>query len=306
MDLASRMTLLLEVSRAGSFAKAADKLNIDRSVLSKQVKQLEEHLGVKLVNRTTRSMSLTSVGRKVAEQAEIVERVLEDTVSISDSYHSDPVGHLKVSCATLFGRAYLQTAVEKFLKMYPKASVELFLTDDRVDMINERFDIVFRIGPMRDSSMIAKRLAENRVAIVASQEFIAQHGVPSTPNELAMLPGIVYANNTFVADKIQYEDRESGQTNVQTVKGNYRVNEAELIIESVKSSMGYALIGQFMMPEDISNTGLVQLLPDYTLPSYGDIYAMYTHRKQSLLATAFIEIVQEIIGTPPKWERNFR
>ena len=306
MDLASKLTLLLEVSRNGSFAKAADKLNLDRSVLSKQIKQLEEQLGVKLVNRTTRSMSLTSVGKRVVEQAEKVTLILEDTISIADSHHSEPTGHLRVSSATMFGRVYLQAAVEKFLEKFPKASIELLLNDERVDVVSEGFDIVFRIGPMRDSSMIAKRLAENKVAIIASKDFVAKHGMPTSPEELVELPGVIYGNSNFVVDKLQFADQDSGQSIVYPIKSNYRVNEAELIVESVKASMGYAQIGQFMIPGDLEQMGLVQLLPDLYLPSFGDIYAMYTHRKQSVLATSFIDIVREIIGTPPVWEHNFR
>ncbi|MEF1289357.1 LysR family transcriptional regulator, partial [Vibrio sp. M260118] len=180
MDLASRLNLLLEVSRTGSFAKAAERLNVDRSVLSKQVKQLEEHLGVKLINRTTRSMSLTSVGKRVVEQAEKVSHALEETVDIAHSYHSEPSGHLRVSSAILFGRTYLQKAVECFLQRFPKATVELLLSDELVDIASEGFDLVFRIGPMRDSSMIARHLAENKSAIIASKEFIEKHGMPET------------------------------------------------------------------------------------------------------------------------------
>ncbi len=154
--------------------------------------------------------------------------------------------------------------------------------------------------------MIAKRLAENKVAIIASKDFVAKHGMPTSPEELVELPGVIYGNSNFVVDKLQFADQDSGQSIVYPIKSNYRVNEAELIVESVKASMGYAQIGQFMIPGDLEQMGLVQLLPDLYLPSFGDIYAMYTHRKQSVLATSFIDIVREIIGTPPVWERNFR
>ena len=306
MDLASRLNLLLEISRTGSFAKAAERLSVDRSVLSKQVKQLEDHLGVKLINRTTRSMSLTSVGKRVVEQAEKVSQVLEETVDIAHSYHSEPSGHLRVSSSVLFGRAYLQKVVECFLQRFPKATVELLLSDELVDVVSEGFDLVFRIGPMRDSSMIARHLTENKSAIIASKEFVEKYGMPETPEELAELPGVIYANKHFVVDKLQFVDRESGQTSVYPIKYSYRVNEADLILASVKASIGYAQIAQFMLAEDMEEQGIVQLLPDYTLASFGDIHAIYTHRKQSILATSFIEITREVIGTPPVWERNFK
>ncbi len=306
MDLATRLELLLEVSKAGSFAKAADRLNVDRSVLSKQVKQLEEHLGVRLINRTTRSLSLTHVGKQIVEQAVKVSELLEETEKIAACFYKEPIGNLRISSTTLFGRRFLQKAVEEFLTRYPRASIELILDDSRVDLVGEGFDIVFRIGPMRDSSMIAKKLAENKTVIVASEAFIDKHGMPRCPEELTMLSSIIYSHAGFVADKVQfYPEDNTGELETYALKGNYRVNEPELIVESVKASLGFAQIGQFMLSEGLAEQGLVQLLPEREIPSFGDIYAMYTHRKQSPLVLAFVEIVQEIIGTPPSWEKHF-
>ncbi|MEH0689161.1 LysR family transcriptional regulator [Vibrio cholerae] len=305
MDLASRMELLLEVSKAGSFAKAADRLNLDRSVLSKQVKQLEEHLGVRLINRTTRSLSLTDVGYQIVDQANKVSSLLEETKQIAESYHSEPVGNLRISSTTLFGRKYIQKVVEAFLEKYPKATVNLVLDDLRVDVIKERIDLAFRIGPMRDSSMVAKRLADNKLALVASEEFVERHGLPETPEQLVALPAVIYANSSIVIDKLQIHSKDNLRLDTFTMTGPYRVNEPQLVIDSVKSGMGYAMIGQFMISKEIEKMGLVQLLPDYHMPSFGDVYALYTHRNVSPLAKAFIDIAQQVIGTPPVWEQYF-
>ena len=293
MDLATRLELLLEVSKAGSFAKAADRLNVDRSVLSKQVKQLEEHLGVRLINRTTRSLSFTHVGKQIVEQAVKVSELLEDTENIAACFYKEPIGNLRISSTTLFGRRFLQKAVEEFLTRYPRASIELILDDSRVDLVGEGFDI-------------AKKLADNKTVIVASEAFIDKHGMPRSPEELTMLPSIIYSHAGFVADKVQfYLESNTGELETYALKGNYRVNEPELIVESIKASLGFGQIGQFMLNEGLAEQGLVQLLPEREIPSFGDIYAMYTHRKQSPLVLAFIEIVQEIIGTPPSWEKHF-
>ncbi len=116
MDLASRLELLLEVSKYGSFAKAADANGIDRSVLSKQIKNLEEALGIRLLNRSTRSLSFTHAGMEIVKQARIVSESLEQTLQLADTLNNDPVGHLRISCPSLFGRKYLNKAVEVFLK----------------------------------------------------------------------------------------------------------------------------------------------------------------------------------------------
>ncbi|EOX3946448.1 LysR family transcriptional regulator, partial [Vibrio alginolyticus] len=113
MDLANKLHLLLEVSKAGSFAKAADGMNIDRSVLSKHIKQLEEHLGVRLLNRTTRSLSLTQVGKQIVEKADQISQLLDDTQQIAENFQTEPSGKVRISSSTLFGKLYLQPSIEK-------------------------------------------------------------------------------------------------------------------------------------------------------------------------------------------------
>ncbi|CAH1588826.1 transcriptional regulator [Vibrio owensii] len=307
MDLANKLELLLEVSKAGSFAKAADRMNMDRSVLSKHIKQLEEYLGVRLVNRTTRSLSMTQIGLQVIEKAEQISTLLDETKQLTSSFQTDLSGNLKISSSTMFGRQYLQPAIQRFLEQFPKASIELLLDDHHVDVVGNNFDIAFRIGPMRDSTLVAKRLAENKVAIVASQSFIEKHGEPKTPQALSLLPSIVYANGNFNADKLKFISKtEPDQLDVYSMTSAYRVNEPELIIESAKAGLGYAQIGQFMVHEELESMGLVQLLADYDIPTHGDIYAMYTHRQHSPLLKEFIDIVQDVIGTPANWEAYFR
>ncbi|MDW2077847.1 LysR family transcriptional regulator [Vibrio sp. 1863] len=306
MDLANKLHLLLEVSKAGSFAKAADGMNIDRSVLSKHIKQLEEHLGVRLLNRTTRSLSLTQVGQQIVEKADQISQLLDDTQQIAENFQTEPSGKVRISSSTLFGKLYLQPSIEKFLHKYPKASVELMLDDLHVDVIRSSFDIAFRIGPMRDSSMVARKLAKNTTAIIASRNLIEKHGNPETPDELVKLPFIIYSNGNFIVDKLKFYDKaKSDGLDTYPISGSYMVNEAELIIESVKSGLGAALIGQFMLPNNLESSNLVQLLPEYETQDFGDIYAMYSHRQQSPLVRAFIDIIQEEIGIPPIWEKHF-
>ncbi|WP_375749232.1 LysR family transcriptional regulator [Vibrio sp. HN007] len=306
MDFASKLELLLDVAKYGSFSKAADSRNIDRSVLSKQIKQLEGALGVRLLNRTTRSISLTEVGERMVSQAQKVTDLLEETLHMAETFHSEPQGNVRVSSSTMFGRMYLHKAAEIFVTRYPKAKIELVLSDHRVDMIGERFDLVFRIGPIRESSMIARRLAPNSVALVASKSFIEKNGFPETPEELVKLPSIIYSNGNILIDRVNIS-AGPGITEPRSypIWGQYTVNETELIVEAAKSGLGYAQVGHFMMADDLESQGLVQLLPEYELPSFGDIYAMYSHRNQPPLVKSFLEIVQEVIGTPPVWMKNF-
>ncbi|MET2846807.1 LysR family transcriptional regulator [Vibrio owensii] len=303
MDLATQLELLLDVAEFGTFAKAADRNHIDRSALSKQIKRLEDDLGLRLLNRSTRSLSLTSAGAEMVKQAKKVREVLNETKKIAETFHDEPRGHLKISSSTFFGRTYINRAIELFIKKYPEISVELVLDDNRVDVISEGYDVVFRIGQIRDSNMIVRKLASNKLALVASRDFIDTYGMPETPEELIKLPSIVYSNESFIADKLRIPTSlDSDETKTFTMRGQYLVNEAESIIDSVKSGLGYALIGQFYLQKHINEQGLIRLLPDYKLPDSGEVYAMYSHRDQQPLGKLFIDMVQEVIGKPAIWE----
>jgi len=303
MDLATRLELLLEVSEHGSFAKAADARGLDRSVLSKQIKKLEDSLGLRLLNRSTRALSLTNAGVEIVKQAQKVRELLDDTRHLADTFHDEPKGRLRISTSTMFGRKYLQKATETFLEKYPLVSIETNLDDRKVDIISDRFDVVFRIGRPQDSNLIAKVLADNRLVLLASETFLEKHGYPQTLEELAELPAISYANEAFSSNKIQLAHNTDQSKNFSFVaKSRYTVNEVELVMESLVAGLGYAIVSQFMLMDTTEKLGLVELFPDYHIPYEGCLYALYSHRNQPPLVKSFIETVQETIGTPPIWE----
>lgn len=303
MDLATQLELLLDVSEHGTFAKAADRNHIDRSALSKQIKKLEDSLGLRLLNRSTRSLSLTNAGEEMVQQAKKVRELLTETKKLADTFHAEPRGHLKISSSSFFGRTYLKKAVKSFMHKYPHITVEVLLSDHKVDVISEGYDVVFRIGPIRESNMIVRKLATNKLAIIASEDFLARHSNPQTPEELIKLPAVVYSSESFLSDKIRIvDDEQPGEIKTFNMNAKYKVNETDLIMDAVKDGLGYAVIGQFMLQEDIEKQGLVQLLPEYQLSTHSDIFAMYSHRNQQPLAKLFIDSIQSEIGTTPIWE----
>ncbi|UTT86902.1 LysR family transcriptional regulator [Vibrio pelagius] len=303
MDLATQLELLLDVSEHGTFAKAADRNHIDRSALSKQIKKLEDSLGLRLLNRSTRSLSLTNAGEEMVQQAKKVREVLSETRKLADTFHTEPRGHLKISSASFFGRTYLKKAIKSFMRKYPHITVEVFLSDHKVDVISEGYDVVFRIGPIRESNMIVRKLATNKLAIIASEDFLARHGNPQTPEDLIKLPAVIYSSESFVLDKIRIiDDEQTGEIKTFNMNAKYKVNETDLIMDAVQDGLGYAVIGQFMLQESIEKQGLVQLLPEYKLSTHSDIFAMYSHRNQQPLAKLFIDTIQREIGTTPVWE----
>lgn len=304
MDRARKLDLFLEVVQKNSFVKAANAKNIDPSVVSKQIISLERELGVRLLNRSTRSISTTDAGDKIAKQAEVIRKTLINTVRIAKSYHEKPKGLLRITSPTQFGNMYLQKAVHIFIDKYPDIDIKLDLEDKRSDLIRERFDIAFRIGPPRDSNLIARKLADNKMAILASQDFINKYGYPKTPDELIKLPSVIYNNGEYKLNRLTISSSpHSGVMQTHDLQGRFEVNDVNAWTKAVDMGLGYLLRPLFTLDRNIKDLGLVPLLTNYQLPNdeWG-IYAVYPHRNPTPAVKLFIETVREVIGTPPKWE----
>ncbi|PNH82023.1 LysR family transcriptional regulator [Vibrio diazotrophicus] len=302
MDLATRLVMLLEVHQQGSFAKAAELRGIDRSVLSKQIKKLEDSLGLRLLNRSTRSLSFTTAGLEIVKQAQKIRDTLDETHHLANTFNEEPRGVLRLSSTQLFGRTYLKKAVIKFLKKYSQVSIEVILDDRKVDLISDRFDIAFRIGIPDDSNLVAKKLADHKMAILASKDFIEEHGYPENPEQLAALPSVIYSNRSFTLDKVKLFSETEDETFTLNAQGRYRVNEVELLMDAAQEGLGYVIVGQMMLTKNIDDLGLIKLLPDFQVSFTGGLYALYSHRNPPPLVKLFIETVQDTIGTPPVWE----
>lgn len=304
MGMSTRLDLFLDVVQHGSFAKAAGVRNIDRSALSKQIKILESDLGVRLLNRSTRALSLTDAGKDILKQAELVRELLATTQRLAESYQSTPKGLLRITSPSLFGKLYIQDAVNKFMAEYPDTHIKLVLEDRRADIIGESFDIAFRVGPPRDSNLIARKLADNNTAILASKSFIDTYGEPKTPEELIKLPAIIYSNGEMTFNKLTISDKPmSDQMETHIISGRLEVNDLSVLMDAVEAGLGFSQRSLFALDRNIKETDLVPLLTNYKLPETNwGLYAVYPHRNQTPLVKLFIEAVQEVIGSPPIWE----
>ena len=183
MDIAKRLDLFLDVVKQGSYTKAANLRQIDRSALSKQIMILEKELGIRLLNRSTRSLSLTEAGKEVLKQAESVRQTVSDTYRIVESFNNEPKGLLRITSPTLFGKLYVHKVVKKFMRTYPEAHIHLTLDNQKLKLIEERYDLAFRIGNLGDSNLIAKKLADNHPVILASEDFIKDQATHNNCND---------------------------------------------------------------------------------------------------------------------------
>ena len=304
MDTTSRLLMLLEVVEQGSFAKAAEIRNIDRSVISKQISRLEDELGVRLLNRTTRSFSLTAAGAEMIKKAAELRELLGETVRMAENYHLEPRGVLKITSSTLIGRRYLQPVLNDFQKRFPQVEVELRLDDRLVDIVSEGFDLAFRVGEPKDSSLIARKIARNRLLILAAPQFIETYGMPKTMEELAKLPAASYASNSIRVEAIDYYDSK-GERCEQKIKSVFSANDAESLLMKTLSGTTYFVAPAFIIGDEIIQGKLVPLLTDVKLMEFSAMYAVYPHRDLPVRTRLFFDAVREHLGKDkPIWENG--
>ena len=302
MDTTSRLLMLLDVVERGSFAKAAQSRNIDRSVISKQVSRLEDELGVRLLNRTTRSFSLTAAGAEMVKKARELRELLGDTVRLAENYHQEPRGVLKITSPTTIAKKYLQPVINDFQKRFPQVEVELNVDDRIIDIVSEGFDLAFRVGEPKDSTLIARKLARNRLVILASPEFIKTYGMPETINELAALPAASYASNSIRVTSINYVN-EQGEPAEQVIKSVFRANDAEVLLLKALSGSAFVVVPAFIIGDEVADGRLVPLLTDIKLSDINSLYAIYPHRDLPVRTRLFFDAVREHIGKgTPIWE----
>ena len=304
MSLTTQLLLFADVVHQGSFSKAAALHNMDNSSLSKKIKKLELELGVQLLNRSTRSFSLTSAGENILEQTIKLNDILDDIQLIAKSYQSQPKGILRITSPIYFGQNYLQPVISCFINKYPDIQIIHSLDDRKADIISEQFDIAFRLGKLTESNLIAKKIADTHFILIASSTFVHRYGLPQSPQQLTQLPAIVYNNIDVTLDQLQIKDNIA-DTDFITYKmqAKYKVSDVKTMINAAKDGLGYALIDLSNLEDSLENLDLVQLLPEMTISrSNTAIYAVYPHRKQTMLVKEFIHAVQEHIGTPPRWE----
>ncbi|WP_017443962.1 LysR family transcriptional regulator [Gayadomonas joobiniege] len=304
MDITNKLMIFLEVVEQGSLARAAELRNVDRSVVSKQLNKLEEELGVRLLNRSTRSFSLTAAGAEMVKKAKELRLMLSETVQIAENYHSEPRGLLKLTSSSILGKRYIQPVINDFQKRFPQVEVELRLEDRVVDIVGEGYDLAFRVGPPRDSNLIARPLARTRLLILAAPEFIQTYGEPKTIEELAELPAAIYAGDSKKVHELLHIDK-NGKEVATPMRSVYRANDGELLLAKVISGTAYTAVPAFIVNDEIIKGSLIPIMQHIHLPEYHKMNVVYPHRGLPARSQLFFDAVKEYIGSEiPIWEHN--
>lgn len=275
MDTFTRMRTFVQVVDAGGFSAAARAMSKSKALVSKYVRDLEDELGVRLLNRTTRRLSLTEVGQAYYREAgDILQRLDDLATSIGDT-HREPRGLLRVAAPRTFADGILGRAFADFLLAEPRIALEVHLDDRFVDLVEDGYDVAIRVTELADSSLIARRLAPFAAVLTASPAFLAAHGPIDHPADLAHLPAIVDSN---IRSRATWHFEWQGERVAVNVKPRMEVNSPEVTVKAVVAGLGVGLLPDVIAAPALEAGLLVRLLPGSESRNAG-IYAVYPHRR---------------------------
>jgi DNA-binding transcriptional LysR family regulator len=301
MDRVDEITAFTAVADARSFTQGARRLGVSSAQASKLVARLENRLGARLLNRTTRDVSLTDTGRAYLERA---RALLEDFETLENSVRDQagPKGLLKISAPVSFGARELTPALLDFAIAYPEVALDVTATDRMVNLVEEGFDVAVRIGRLADSSLIARRLAPVRMVTLASPDYLQGAGTPFAPEELARHEAII---DTNAADPFLWRFRSDNGEHDVRVHGRLRFAGAEACVQAARLGLGVLRTPAFAASEDLRAGRLVPLLCAYA-PEVIHVHAVYPHgRHLAAKVRVFVDFLAQRYAGEPEWHQGW-
>lgn len=289
------MVIFAQVIASGSFTKAADISGHSTSYISKEVNKLEERLGMRLLHRTTRSISLTPEGELYYQQC---QQIIDNAVSaeaLLAGHQIEPQGNLRISCPVSFGLSQVRPKLAEFIAKYPKVNVELDLNDRKVDLISEGWDLLIRASlELEDSSLISRKLTTAKSLTLASPAYLKKYGTPNTPEELSNHDTISYSN-LKQPNVWSYPDGNGKLLDVN-VKSRLISNSPEMELALCVAGQGITRLPSFNISDELESGALVQLFPDLPSIELG-VYLVYPSRKHmSSKVRHFIDFMVDTLG----------
>lgn len=268
------MQVFVQIAERGSLTEAGQALDMSRAMVSRNLESLEGWLGVRLLHRTTRRVSLTDAGAEALQRCRQVLALTDEVKAVSGARHAAPSGRLRIATATSFGQACLADVVARFLAKYPQVEIELLAQERTVNLVEDRIDLAVRIGNQLDESLIARRLGECRSVLCASPAYVAAAGVPSEPESLGAHRCITHA----YVGRNELRLRQNGQVIKVPFRGVLQTNESTIARSAALSGAGIALLPTYLVSADLRENRLVRVLPDYEPETLG-IHAVYLSRQ---------------------------
>lgn len=272
----SRLGLILSfvaVAENLSFVGAAKGIGTTTSTISRNVARLEDLLGVRLIERTTRQVSLTEAGRLYHEKCVDILTSLSHADELVSTYGAQPHGKLRISVPVAFGRLYLASIVARFVTEHPGISIETNFSDRFVDIVAERYDLALRIGTLPSSGLIARKVAVNHRVPVASRSYLAENGVPESPVDLGAHNCLRYTSYPFSGGTWQFA--HGSETKSVQISGNFVTDNSEAVYEAALAGAGIGLVPYYIAWQALRDGRLVRLLPEWSAEPTAGIYFVY-------------------------------
>jgi DNA-binding transcriptional LysR family regulator len=297
MDRLTAMQVFVEVARSGSFSATADKLDMSRAMVTRYVSTLEQWLGARLLQRTTRSVTLTDAGESCLRRSQQMLALMDDVEEETSGQDGALRGQLRITCSVSFAHAQMAAAVVDFLRMYPELKIDLNASEGALNLVEARIDLAIRISAEPDPALIGRVLAPCASVLLASPGYLRAHGTPQQPADLGAHRCLSYANFGKSLWKLQ-----RGEVREQVrVGSHFSGNEATALLQAALAGGGIAMQPTYLANPHLRAGALEAVLPQWELPTMG-IYALYPSRKNlSPAVRALLDFLVERFATPP-WE----
>jgi DNA-binding transcriptional LysR family regulator len=301
MEQLAEMMAFAKVVELKSFSAAARAMHTSKSLVSKQVSSLESALGVRLLTRTTRSMSLTEIGAAYYQHCARIADELEAARETASLLQVEPRGVLKITAPIVFASMHLAGAIADFLERYPQVEIELDTSDRVLDLVDEGYDLALRITSNPALATVSRKIVDLRWATCASPDYLARRGEPQTPQELAG-HNCIY-NHVLGSTARNWPFRSGKETVIVTANGNCRANSTEVMHRLALRGVGVILFPTYVVGKDLAEGRLKEILPDYTaFPDFA-LYATYMpNRYMQAKVRVFIDHLLDYFGKTSRWE----
>jgi len=301
MDKSSEMAVFVEVARKGSFSAAARRLQLSPSAISKLVTRMEERLGSRLFNRTTRKLSLTEGGQRYFGRCVEILADIDAAEELLAGYQQAPKGELTVSCSPGFARFQLLPMIPRFLEQHPQLDLNLQTSGEKVDLLSHNVDVAIRLGTLKDSSLVARKLGESHRILCASPHYLEAHGTPKTPEDLLQHNCLTIAADS---DFNRWALNRGKRQQVVSVSGNLVSNSVDSLYEMALQGQGIINLAEFIVGPELQTGRLVPVLKNYKSDSQL-IHAIYPHRRHlPAKVRVFIDFLLEEFSNERPWNKS--
>ncbi len=276
MDVMHSMAVFRRVVEAKSFSAVARETNMSQSTVSKHIAALEERLGAKLLNRSTRSLKLTEAGKEYYHHCIRILNDFQEAEASIGKGKIKPTGTLRLSTSAAFGRTCLMPHLAEFFNAFPDIDIDLLFNDNYIDLVKEGIDLAFRIGPLADSTLIARKIGTSPRVVVASTEYLVKHGRPKKPADLVKHNCLFYSQQK-TPDLWYFNSIQEGDESIR-VTGRLKASSPDAVCDATLEGLGISILCQWYAKQYIETGKLKVIMPDYRPTTY-DIHAVYPERR---------------------------